>query len=115
MKKISFVSLMIALVSITLFGCSLNNEDEIKTTSDCKTPPKKLEWDGKNYDLEQENTSVEPVIKLGYMVCENGNFSLSNDPNSPITIYSGSAPNDNNIVVYGWDEAVLYHTDDNKN
>jgi len=115
MKNLFLVSLMIVLVASTLFGCSLSNEHESKTSS-CKTPPKTIELEGKTYNLEEENTSVEPVIKMGYMVCEDGSFSLSNDPNSAVTIYSGSAPNDNNIVVYGdWDDGVLCHTDDNAN
>jgi exonuclease VII small subunit len=74
----------------------------------CEKSPKTLNWNGKEYVLKTENTSVEPVMKYGYVKCNNGSFTVAEDDvNSMIVRGVGNPTKNNDIIIIGkWGRAL---------
>ena len=111
---------LVALISlytlIILTGCSSNIEtkveksSEIGKSSSCSVPPNDLIWLGKSYVLLGANTSAEPGMKFGFLNCENGRYSLSdNDGPNQIIVYDNGESQDHKdlILISTWGR-VLY-------
>ncbi|MBW5447154.1 hypothetical protein GE107_13915 [Cohnella sp. CFH 77786] len=102
-KIAAFVSFTALLVA----GCST----VIGQSSSCENPPMTLEWEGKQYRLKETNTSAEPVMKFGYITCEEGKFKMGDDDGLSSIVYSHGDPKTKKDIIFGgkWGLA-LYET-----
>lgn len=91
----------------------------VGTSTSCDKPPKQLKLAGKTYQLKSENAEGEPVMKVAYIKCDKGKFSLGDADDSYTVHYSGDPSiNNGNIVMSGnwggtgsWSQA-LYSLDE---
>ncbi len=91
----------------------------VGTSTSCDKPPKQLELSSKTYQLKSENAKGEPVMKLAYIKCDKGKFTLG-DAEDSYTVHYASDPSKNNgdILLLGnwggtgsWSQA-LYSLDE---
>jgi hypothetical protein len=88
---------------------SLKLKDSTEANSSCKTAPKTLNWNDKEYVLKTENTSLEPVMKYGFLKCSNGKFIVGgDDDNNSYTVRGvGNPTNNKDIIIMGnWGRAL---------
>jgi hypothetical protein len=91
----------------------------VGTSISCDKPPKQLELSGKTYQLKSENAKGEPVMKLAYIKCDNGKFTLGDAEDSYTAHYAGDpSKNNGDILLLGnwggtgsWSQA-LYSLDE---
>lgn len=67
----------------------------VAQSSSCEKPPMIVEWAGKKYSLTDKNTSVEPVMKFGYVSCEEGQFKIGDGGPGTLVVYSHGDPRTN--------------------
>jgi hypothetical protein len=89
-------------------------EQDPKTVSiaespSCEIPPKILNWSGKSYQLKTVDTSAEPGMKFGFVMCDKGNFLLGDGGPGTFTVYSNGESNKDLIFIGKWGRA-LYTT-----
>jgi uncharacterized protein YcfL len=81
----------------------------ISNSTSCKTAPKTLNWNDKEYILITENTSQEPVMKYGFLKCSNGKFiGAEEEDNNSYTVRGAGNPTSNkNLIIIGkWGRAL---------
>jgi hypothetical protein len=90
----------------------------VGTSTSCDKPPKQLELSGKTYQLKSENAKGEPVMKLAYIKCDKGKFTLGDAEDSYTVHYAGDpSKNNGDLLLLGnwggtgiWSQA-LYSLD----
>ncbi|WP_239616805.1 hypothetical protein [Cohnella mopanensis] len=112
-KLIMYLALCILIAST---GCSSNNDSisekvpsVIGKSTSCDAPPKFLNWLGKSYRLMEMNTKLEPGMKFGFVQCENGRYSNSDNdgPNQLIVYSNGESRDHNDFLLFGiWGRAL---------
>jgi uncharacterized protein YcfL len=78
----------------------------IEANSTCETAPKTLNWNGKEYVLETENTNFEPTTKYGYVKCSNGKFIVSDYDKNSMTLYEDGVSTNKIIIIGKWGRAL---------
>jgi hypothetical protein len=140
LKKIKLLFL-VCIVLVSLSACSKDNAQPqspnksqqqspktntpatepvvVGTSTSCDKPPKQLELSGKTYQLKSENAKGEPVMKLAYIKCDKGKFTLGDAEDSYTVHYAGDpSKNNGDILLLGnwggtgsWSQA-LYSLDE---
>lgn len=140
LKKIKLL-FFVCIVLVSLSACSKNNAQPqspnktqpqtpktntpatepvvVGTSTSCDKPPKQLELSGKTYQLKSENAKGEPVMKLAYIKCDKGKFTLGDAEDSYTVHYAGDpSKNNGDILLLGnwggtgsWSQA-LYSLDE---
>ncbi|MFC5402982.1 hypothetical protein [Cohnella soli] len=95
-----------------------NSKLELIGKSDsCEAPPEKLNWLGKMYQKTDENTSAEPGMKFGFVMCDKGEyFEATDDGPGSLIVYSNGDPrmNDDLILIGKWGRALFSATNSNQ-
>jgi hypothetical protein len=109
------IAALVPFTALLVAGCSTGNQlpnaglqkqqKELETfvgqSSSCENPPMTVEWAGKKYSLKEENTLAEPVMKFGYVTCEEGQFKMGNDDGpAVIYVYSHGDPRTNHDLIF---------------
>lgn len=77
-------------------------------SNSCQLLPKTLNFPNATYHLKEENTTLEPGMKIAYLKCENGKFRLGDDGPGVIIVYSNGNPKlSRDVIVFGnWGRAL---------
>lgn len=113
MKKF-FLGALVCVVLVGLSACSKDNAQQqssnitqpqspttttvtepivVGTSTSCDIAPKQLTLAGKTYHLSDKATGEEGPMKLAYIKCEKGIFTMG-EPDHAFVIFSAGATND---------------------
>lgn len=125
------IAAIVTFAALVIAGCSTNgnqpqaNENQnnvglqeqqkelvtlVAQSSSCEKPPMMVEWAGKKYSLKDKNTSAEPVMKYGYVSCEEGQFKIGDGGPGTLVVYSHGDPRTNHDLIFAGKWGLALYT-----
>lgn len=112
MSKFKRIRIAAVIGILILSGCSRTaSEPEIPAignSASCNEPPEVLSWLGTDYSLMEASTSLEPGMKIGFIQCDAGRFTLGDEGPQSFRVYSNGDPRTNNDLLFfgAWGRAL---------
>ncbi|WP_139305728.1 hypothetical protein [Paenibacillus sp. GP183] len=79
------------------------SETAVGESASCEQPPKVLNWNGESYQTQGPDTAFEPGMKLSYVKCDKGKFTIGDGDDGPdhtVVVFSNGDPRTNNDLVF---------------
>ena len=110
MKKILGAVFFITLIFFCMLQFSVTASSNDEDNWSCDKPLQLLHHNDKNYSLSliSKSTSLEPGIKFGYVKCQNGQYTPTEEPyHSYILYHLGTVGHEDEIMIFGvWGRAI---------